>query len=286
MVIDEENWKSFFSAMKRVIDHYPSIQSTVQKCIEDGIIAKDEPLSECDFVTDWEPILRDVYQNLHVLASFSSPSEPNDVHRYLFYTTVVNLLHSIDSCYLSADARSFIHSVLSDFIKGYFDNAWICMDSVFTTTDISSHCSIDSFQKALQGIIQNQENQENQENQDNQDNQDNQENQENQLDLEKIMNEFQNYCKETFLHTDIVSLQQFWNTDGLVQYPNLAKLATIVLAYPCTIEMHKRYSSIKNYIHSHVRNKKEMEGTNAKSMDELFISCNRHLVVRWNLDYQ
>ena len=78
----------------------------------------------------------------------------------------------------------------------------------------------------------------------------------------------------------------YWKSYGIKVYPRLSQFVLPIFVYPSSESSYELLRSIKSFIHFHVRLKKEGPTQVNHNQDEMMISCNRHLLIRWDLDFQ
>lgn len=265
--VDNDDWSSLFRAMKMIADHSENIHSAFNHCFENELLGRDFILFGFSFSTEWKCSLNSLYTCLHELAQCCSGMEDLAVNRYYVFTLLKSVVHQLnDSSSLPNDVVKFIQSVVNDIIRIYFDDDLLCMDFFLTT----SHSDVTSCQgseytrddacRAFRRYYPDDS------------------------EYEECVKEFDSYVHRTDIDYSWEAITMFWKTDGKNMFPNLARIAEMALSYPCIKESFTTYSSIKTYIHYHVRSKKDGDGNSTKSSDEMMISCNRHLFMRWDLD--
>ena len=231
----------------------------ISDCFENGLLSNPHPLYQFTFSEAWKRELQALYYCLHGVGECCQGDSLSQVHVYL---TIHQTLQLAGTCLaLPDDSAPFIQSVLTGVLQTNFDEDLVCAEyflmhppstpSLFTEKDRV---------RAIQRFCGNAEH-------------------------EAVLKEF-----ESFLTVPVATCFEefvlFWNGEGKSVYPNLSKLACAALCDPLNKDMMKTYSNIKTCIHLHVRSRKDGDKENTKSSDEMMISCNRHLVVRWNLDFQ
>lgn len=266
---DEENWVSVFSAIKFILDYYEQIGSTVEYCFGNSLLTANHPLFGFIFSEEWKSQLHAIYNSLIDLVKCTLADVDININRYYVYSIIHSTLDKVKmENNLPDGSAKYIESVLSNMVNSKFDKRLLCWDHFLTyRSDNSGATFSDLFTEedmldSFNAFYISHE------------------------DCEECVKEFNSFMKNSVNHFDWNTVIPFWYAEGRSLYPFLSKLALTSLCYPHVSESYSVYSKIKSLVHQHVRSKKEGEANSLKGSDEMIISCNRHLVIRWNLDFQ
>lgn len=261
--LDEDNWPFLFTIMKHILDDIQAVSATLSICNENGLLT-NHPLSHFQITSEWTSSLQAIYDCLNELAQ-SCQAKDLTLNRLVAYSLVSSTLEKVHmNQHLPEDSGKFIESVLEERLKSYFDEDLVCLDYFLTSPRTIQNVFFDrkDLEKAIHRCCREPE-----------------------VALNCIK-EVEPFLKDIHMDLSWEAVVEFWNQDGKSLYPNLAKLVGCCTSYPSVQEITSIYSNIKTYIHLHVRSKKDGEKDGLKNNDEMMISCNRHLVIRWNLDFQ
>lgn len=264
ITIDDDNWPSLFIAIRFILDFYNQIVTTIQYCIASHVIQFSHPLASTQLDEGFCIALMNLYECFNELASCCNGNEDCYLNYFSIYCVLSSTQQKIKNNTVLLDVTvKYALSILASCLE-YFNQDILCILYFFTTPHVND--IIQFSEKQMIMIIKSFYHESN--------------------DYDNCIKEFELFLKESQIDYNWSNIINFWNGAGKTHFPLLSKIVCIALSYPCIKESYAEYAKIKTYIHLHVRSKKDGESDLSKSNDELVISCNRHLVIRWNLDFQ
>ena len=105
------------------------------------------------------------------------------------------------------------------------------------------------------------------------------------IDMQVVSGELDAYLGTIDKNQGVESAEVYWKNEGKEEYPVLAQLVIPLFSFPHSMKAVQTIRDMKSFIHYHVRMKKEGAADSSIS-DEMAISCNRHLLIRWDMDFQ
>lgn len=105
------------------------------------------------------------------------------------------------------------------------------------------------------------------------------------IDLQEVSGELEAFLGALEKIQGVGSVELYWKNEGKEEYPRLAQLVIPLFSFPHSMKAVQTVRDMKSFIHYHVRLRKEGV-VDSSTKDEMAISCNRHLLIRWDMDFQ
>lgn len=268
--VSEDQWNSIFNAFEFEIASFQVFVAARQAGISAGQIAGQNPLLSIDLTADWLESLTEATSLFRRIASCTNSQSPNALDLFFVYQSLVECLKAVKESSFGDDFISHCTDAISHFLNRYFSHDFISLfyyllhskapsegDSAVDLSYYSRESALKELEK-LKGPL---------------------------TESSQLQTEFDLFCRTEDPVFGTMPLVEYWTTVGKFHYPALSSIALMFLSYPSSQAAMELWSNMKSIIHFHVRSRKEAEVT-SKVSDEMMISCNRHLLIRWDLDFQ
>lgn len=268
--MSEDQWSSIFNAFEFEIASFQVFVAARQAGINSGQIIGQNPLLSFNLNAEWLESLTEATSLFRRIASCTSSQSPKALDLFFVYQSLVESLNAVKQSSFGSDFITHCTDAISHFLTRYFNHDLISLyyyllhdkaPSQSESTADSSCYSRESALKALDKLKATG------------------------VESTQLQAEFDLFCRNEDPIFGTMPLVEYWTTVGKFQYPTLSSIALMFLSYPATQAAMELWTNMKSIIHFHVRSRKETEVT-SKVSDEMMISCNRHLLIRWDLDFQ
>ena len=268
--VSEDQWSSVFNAFEFEISSFNVFLDARQAGIDSGQIIAQNPLYTIELTPEWLASLSEVVSLFRRIASCTNSQTPKALDLFYVYQSLLECLKAVKQSSLGSDFIAHCTDAISHVLNRYFNHDLVTLfyylliakmpsqdESEFDTSCYSRESALKELD-ILKGLLG---------------------------DSTQLQNEFDLFCRNEDPVYGTMPIADYWTTMGKLQYPALSSIALMLLSYPLTQSAMELWTNMKSIIHYHVRNRKESEIT-TKMNDEMMISCNRHLLVRWDLDFQ
>ena len=268
--VAEDQWLSVFLCFDIIISSFQALTAARQIGISTGQITSQHPLYTIIMDSAWLDSLTSVTNLFREVARCTSSQSPDLLNIYSVYHTLLNCLNDLKDCPLENDLITHCTNTITLFIHRFFDHDFMCLLHYLLQQKLPSQDRVtfdeanfprDSATKTLEKLISASNG------------------------GSQAIEEFDSFCRSEDPLFGTVSPLEYWTSVGKMQYPTLSSVAFVLHSYPLTPQAVEQWTSMKSIIHFHVRNRKESEVV-SRVNDEMMISCNRHLLIRWDLDFQ
>ena len=268
--LDDSNWVSLFKAADTLLTYYNALVTTQQQGISSGVIQSQNPLFAIDISESWKNDLQQMMVLFRSIVDCTDPTNTSHLNPYIVYLALIQCINSTKTSSLSSDAIMHIDTHIDQCVQKYFNMELLCLYHYFARGNddgsIATECNDELFPKnALEGIVQRFYCGQN---------------------WEVCTSELDEYMKKREKMGGVTLPYSWWLEEGKLCYPELSKVVLAIIAFPHNEDSLDMYGSMKSCIHYRLRSKKDNEAVAAKVNEEMMLSCNRHLLIRWNLDFQ
>lgn len=204
------------------------------------------------------------------IVACTDPKNAANLNPYIVYLSLIQCNNTAKTASLSNDAVVHIDFHIDQCVQKYFNKELLCLYHYFARgndeSEVATECNDQLFPRStLESILQR-------------------------IytggSWETCAAELDEYIKKREKMGGVTLPYSWWAGDGRICYPELSKVVLSIIAFPNCEESVDVYNSIKCCIHYRLRSKKDTDTTAAKVNEEMMLSCNRHLIIRWDMDFQ
>ena len=267
--LSEDQWSSVFTAFTVIVSHFSMIVNTIKQGISEGIISPQHPLFVMDLEEEWRQQLQLLTHHLANLVDCTDLTTPTNLDLYSVYCVISHCCLTAKDYYTQSEIVNNVESLMRKALNRHYDPDLLCLYSVFARVHSDRASAYDSDIYSKDTIIKALQ----------------------RVNTQDVGTEINEQELDSFLFNQdplfgTIPSSVYWKTYGLKTYPRLSQLVLPIFVYPSSGSSYECLRNMKSYIHFHVRLKKDGTTPLNHSKDEMMISCNRHLLIRWDLDFQ
>ena len=267
-LLDDANWVSLFEAARLLLASYPALAAT-QQALQNGVVSGQSAFP-VDISEAWKQEIQQLLVLFSPIVACTDPKNTSHLNPYVVYLSLIQCINMAKGASLSSDAIMHIDSHIDQCVQKYFNTELLCLYHYFARGndqgDVATECNDQLFPRStLESVLQRLYTGDN---------------------WEACTAELNEYMKKREKLGGMTLPYSWWLGDGRICYPELSKVVQAIIAFPNCEESVDVYNTMKCCVHYRLRSKKDTETTAAKVNEEMMLSCNRHLLIRWDMDFQ
>lgn len=264
---NEEQWSSLFNIFSFFINYFDIIQETVGQAINENIISNQHLLCRIQQDDGLLNKLRLVTFHFKDIVDCTDPNSPTNKDMYSVILAIRHCLATTKDYYSIPEVIQHVENILSVLLSYRHDEDLMCLYATFaqqyTPQDLIALQSNPDRQSSIMQSLHRI----------------------NYAGID-VLSELNMYLSASNHQLEGHSAGDYWKNIAPLQYPNLSKVLSPLFAIPSTPEQFQILKNMKIYIHSYYRNHKDGQQMQSHGREEMLISCNRHILLRWDLDFQ